>query len=266
MWRNPSHTCARRVAMIRVDRASDERGDDLSAEHVAWVFRHSPASGAAFVVHVAIADSVNDQNEHEFWMRLAKLAVKARVSRPTAQRAIAWLVEHELLDCLDDDRRSGRPVRYRFVMPELPIIYETRPKGASPRARGVSESATPSRTTREGVHHSDAPCLTQEESKQNTSSLGARRRATSCPDPFVVDDGMRQWHAENTPTVDYRAETSQFVDHHRAKGSTFKDWRAAWRTWMRNAAKWGAQRSTGARAPAADPSMDYARKLMGQGS
>lgn len=39
--------------------------------------------------------------------------------------------------------------------------------------------------------------------------------------------------------VDLRAEWPQFCDHHRAKGSTFKDWPAALNTWIRNAAKFG---------------------------
>jgi hypothetical protein len=38
--------------------------------------------------------------------------------------------------------------------------------------------------------------------------------------------------------LDLVAERAQFEDHHRAKGSTMKDWDAAFRTWLRNAAKW----------------------------
>jgi len=31
--------------------------------------------------------------------------------------------------------------------------------------------------------------------------------------------------------------TDAFIDFHRAKGSVFKDWTAAWRTWVRNEIK-----------------------------
>lgn len=41
--------------------------------------------------------------------------------------------------------------------------------------------------------------------------------------------------------VDLSVEGPQFVDHHTAKGSTFKDWDAALRTWIRNAAKFRGQ-------------------------
>jgi hypothetical protein len=34
-------------------------------------------------------------------------------------------------------------------------------------------------------------------------------------------------------------EFPQFCDHHRAKGSTMKDWHAAMNTWIRNAHRFG---------------------------
>ncbi|WP_345198547.1 helix-turn-helix domain-containing protein [Kistimonas scapharcae] len=64
-------------------------------------------------------------------------------------------------------------------------------------------------------------------------------RATQIPDDFVVDDELKGWACENRIEVDLRAETEQWTDYHKAKGSLQKDWRASWRTWMRNAKKWG---------------------------
>lgn len=46
--------------------------------------------------------------------------------------------------------------------------------------------------------------------------------------------------------VDLRAEWGQFCDHHRAKGSTMKDWDAALRTWIRNAKRFSRQPDQGA--------------------
>lgn len=31
----------------------------------------------------------------------------------------------------------------------------------------------------------------------------------------------------------------QFLSHHQAKGTKFKDWQAAWRTWVRREKRWG---------------------------
>lgn len=37
--------------------------------------------------------------------------------------------------------------------------------------------------------------------------------------------------------VNLQAELANFLDHHAARGTVFKDWQAAFRTWLRNAAK-----------------------------
>lgn len=46
---------------------------------------------------------------------------------------------------------------------------------------------------------------------------------------------MREWAVANnfTDRLYVADQTEQFLDHHRAKGTAFRDWTAAWRTWMR---------------------------------
>ncbi len=48
--------------------------------------------------------------------------------------------------------------------------------------------------------------------------------------------------------VDLQAELANFLDHHAARGTVFKDWQAGFRTWLRNAVKFGQQRGQGAGA------------------
>lgn len=62
-------------------------------------------------------------------------------------------------------------------------------------------------------------------------------RASGVPEDFLVDQRMLDWLTENQITTDWRTETSNFLDHHRAKGSKMVDWVASWRTWMRNSMK-----------------------------
>lgn len=59
----------------------------------------------------------------------------------------------------------------------------------------------------------------------------ARKRAHQLPDDFVPNDTNRRIAAERG--VDLRSAFDQFADHHRAKGSTFKDWHLAFNTWLR---------------------------------
>lgn len=114
----------------------------MSAECTGWVFRHSPAKGAAFAVHLAAADSANDQHDYELWMRQHRLADKARVSRRAVTDALAWLCEHGLLELLESGAQSGSANRYRFLMPDLPVLFDGRggaqsvPTPQAPRAQG----------------------------------------------------------------------------------------------------------------------------------
>jgi len=65
----------------------------------------------------------------------------------------------------------------------------------------------------------------------------ARKRATQRPDDWKPDDKHRELAEQLELVID--RELEQFTDYHDSKGSTFKDWDAAFRTWLRNAAKWG---------------------------
>lgn len=64
----------------------------------------------------------------------------------------------------------------------------------------------------------------------------ARKRATQLPSNWQPNDNHHTLAAELR--VNANTEAAQFRDHHTAKGSTMKDWDAAFRTWLRNAAKW----------------------------
>lgn len=88
------------------------------------------------------------------------------------------------------------------------------------------------------------------------------KRASSFPDQFFITPEMRLWAGEKVPTVDIRTETEQFCDYHRAKGDRMKDWTAAWRTWMRNAAKFAA-RAGGGRKTRAETTADALDRVYG---
>ena len=114
-------------------------GDSVSAEAVGWVYRHSPYRGQFLAVHLAIADVVNDQAGHQFWMSLPKLASKARVDRGTAKRAIdhmcskdEWGQEPFLVLVQQSNGGRSRPSVYRFRYPDVPVVYETRASGTEP--------------------------------------------------------------------------------------------------------------------------------------
>jgi hypothetical protein len=62
-------------------------------------------------------------------------------------------------------------------------------------------------------------------------------RATKL-DNYKPSEELQEQLTEKYPDLDYDDTLEAFIDHHTAKGSTFKDWDAAVRTWWRNAQKW----------------------------
>jgi hypothetical protein len=64
-----------------------------------------------------------------------------------------------------------------------------------------------------------------------------KRPATRMPDDLAPNAGCRSLAHELG--VSLGTEFPKFVDHHTAKGSTFSDWQAALRTWIRNSVRFG---------------------------
>lgn len=90
----------------------------------AWTWEHSPYSGSAFTVHLALADIANDTHGMELWVVNTKLAQKARVGRQRVNEILQQMVDDGALAVVERPRRGEhRPVRYRFLMPEMPVVF-----------------------------------------------------------------------------------------------------------------------------------------------
>lgn len=61
-------------------------------------------------------------------------------------------------------------------------------------------------------------------------------RATSLPDDFALTDQLINY--AKLKYVDHTVEFESFKNWHLAKGSTYKNWDAAWRSWVDKAAKY----------------------------
>lgn len=126
----------------------------MSAEATGWVWKHSPLSGAQLLVHLAIADVVNDAHEHMFWMTTSKLAEKARVGRSATVTALRELVENGYLAVVESGGGRGRGTTFRFIFPET-----------ARRATSLETARSDTETARSDAEtaRSDAPIgITQE--------------------------------------------------------------------------------------------------------
>jgi len=133
----------------------------MSAEAVGFVYRHSPYTGATFAVHLAIADTVSDQFDNQFWMSTKNLADKTRTTRRTVQKAIDQLCEDRYI-YRTREATQHYPATYQFLFPAVDIVYETRPGAQSVPPEAQSETArgvtsTPKPNTTQKPKHSRSP-------------------------------------------------------------------------------------------------------------
>ena len=92
-----------------------------------------------------------------------------------------------------------------------------------------------------------------------STPLKPKINRTSVPDIFPITESMWTWFREKFGSVKQSlvlAETEQFADYHRGKGTLRLDWAASWRTWMRN---WqsGKFAGNGQSNPKADPYPEF---------
>lgn len=117
----------------------------MSADASGHVYRHAPFNGSTLIVLLAIADTVNDQNDNDFWMGFGRLATKCRMHRNTVRTAVLELVECGWLDCIRLSE-GGYPSRYRFLFDDTrEVIYEAR----KPRSTRVSDAGLPQTNPRQ---------------------------------------------------------------------------------------------------------------------
>lgn len=81
--------------------------------------------------------------------------------------------------------------------------------------------------------------------RRSAKVLKEPKGLTLAPEDFRITDDLKTWAHDRGITKELIDQTERFLDHHRARGTKFRDWKAAWRTWMRNFIKWHVERTGG---------------------
>lgn len=116
-------------------------------------------------------------------------------------------------------------------------------KGGNPKLRKQREnSASDIQTDKPAVGASDKPHIPESRTPPIVPPKSGKRQLPGDWEPEAFGDGTEAavivagWRdAERIHQLD------QFRDHHRAKGSKFSDWNAAWGTWVRNSVRFARQ-------------------------
>lgn len=184
------------------------------------------ATPTELVVYAWLADHADRENG-VCWPGQDRLARLAGVSDRTVRTALQGLAEK---GCVSQTRRGLGLTNVYIVRRAFPD--DLPPLQSGPEADFRSDRKQTSVAVRKPP--SDKPEPVEPEPENHI----ALSRKTTAPTGLTVTDAMSEWARTKGLSVDLERETEQFLDHHRAKGSKFKDWTAAWRTWMRNAQKW----------------------------
>ncbi len=194
-----------------------------------WVFRHSPYDRGTFAVHLAVADSVNDQNGNRFWMAVPKLAKKARTARTTARYALQILCDDGYLVKLRDATRGGigggETAEYEFLWPEAKVVFDSRGRqtvGETPQLAGMRDRPT------EGQSVTVAPSTDGHETTDRRSRNDSTEGQFVTPNPKENPSRTQQETSEveiidEPPSfVVARALCEQLADHVGALHATAK--------------------------------------------
>lgn len=170
--------------------------------------------------------------KHKYLLRNA-LAVAKRTESPALRRALAV----EL-------RRLGNPEADAVADALVANPTRTPPE---PHLNGLPVASDPQSNAQvvvEGVVASGLDGSTNVDAEfrrpRSQAKRGTTPRGTRVPEPFPVTSEMVAWARENTPDVDGRATTDEFVDYWRGRPGREGcklDWAATWRNSMRREQK-----------------------------
>lgn len=98
------------------------------------------------------------------------------------------------------------------------------------------------------------------------------KEETTWPDGFELDGDLHRYAEDaGIPFQEIPRLWERFKNHHQAKGTRFKDWRAAWRMWVGNEIKFsrdrrpngaGMHNTPSGRAPAMDAGIQYLNRIL----
>ena len=168
-----------------------------------------------------------DSETHKAYPSRGTLAERLRCSKASIDRAAQELVDS---GAMKKKQRHNSSVVYTLQVspPVTRGVLTGDEGGSSVVTRGVLTGDDLTRTT---------------ELEPDNYIEKKSKKATSIPDRFALSDSLREAMMGRHPSLDLDEQVDAFVDFHTAKGSVFKSWDAAFRTWCRNAVKFAEPRT-----------------------
>jgi hypothetical protein len=227
---------------------------------ICWAMENGPEKPSERFVLVVFAGHKNFQTGTA-WPSAESVAALTGLSLRTVRTAIADLVAGGFLEVAE--RGGGRKLVtvYRVnTREDAPVDAQPEPGNSARVAQFPPEnSATVARFNPENSatvarfpdRNSAETALNRAKSARNSARVAPNKseevkkktEIESAPKRARKAELAEGWkpsaqgleYAKLMGIENVEEERDRFVDHHRAKGSRFSDWDAAWRTWSRNA-------------------------------
>lgn len=201
-----------------------------------WAIRQRGIKPAAKVVLWHLCDRYHP--DQGCFPSLDTLADDCEMSRRSVQDQIHALEAAGLVRVEKMPRDNGRLPRNRYR-----LAFEDDPSGLGqdlPKAKsalGKSEPP-PLANSRKSLGQNLPPNSVRGTSKGTSNRARARKPEIPIPENWVPSDrNLSDARDRHFTDEEIRNEAAQFRDHHLARGTRFRDWDAAWRTWLGNARK-----------------------------
>ena len=213
----------------------------MSVSAITWAFGLDGINPARKFVLVTLANYADEDDS--CFPGQEKLARDVGTSVSTIRRALKELEDGGYIVRERRYRSDGYRSSDRYY---LQVNMTGRPKEQDSYRSSVDDENDSYRSndgtlpvkTGDLTGHSYERAEPKENLKKNRQRETRERPPATLPGDFTVTESMATWARTNAQGTNLVTETEHFKDWHMAKGSKFKDWDAAWRTWMRRAVEY----------------------------
>lgn len=207
------------------------------------------------LVLISLAEWADDDGV--CWYSQDRIAERVEVSRRQVIRLIDKLEARGIIVRVE---RLQRSVRYQ-IRCDATMSHVTSASYDTAMSHGDVTSEAPDVTQQRHIRCDTAmshkPPVTTKRTTKEPPERTRAKKATAVPDDFEVTFEMESWAVrEGVAATAIEPETAKFKDYHRAKGSTMKDWAAAWRNWMRNSLTFNKPASNGRASPVKETTLE----------
>ena len=212
-----------------------------------------PMPAAKKLLFMAICDDASSENGHAF-PGMDKLAAWSGLkSKSRILELIAELIDEGYLARIESGHKGRRAVFQVYAgvaccSLHAPVLTGLEGSGQPDPYADVDDKGSgatdPKRAKGSGKGSDIGSGLDRTPPLSSVSPIHIGRKGTSSsaalPENWKPSESARGYALANGIDLDHEAD--QFRNHHTARGSQFKSWDAAFRTWLGNAKKWSRPR------------------------